>query len=140
VSRVVIKPKRHERFSDATLEPLLAEFRELGFETELAREDPDPQKPGTYGVNWYEVIQVHLPYIEGAAGALAAGIVKDLANEGAKTLVRRTQEAFVRWAKGRAQEPGRNPKQPKRVEIYGPDGKVVSRVMVCDPEDEPQIE
>jgi hypothetical protein len=141
--KVVIKPLKHQRFTDEDLRPLREGLEELGLETEIVREDPTPQRPGTFGVNWYEVIHVYLPHLETVASAFAGGVAADLtkaaAKDGIKALAKRIQPIFIRWAKIRASTGGRNPKQPKQVQIYGPDGKVVMTVTVNDPEDEPRV-
>jgi hypothetical protein len=130
VSKVVLKPKR--AFPDEELAPLVKGIEALGFEVEVEAYD-NPFVNGRLGVSWWEVVHAHI--VEWGTGA-AVGAV---AGEALKGAAKKIGEVFVDWAKERGKRPGRNPKQPKYTEIYGPDGKVVSRVKVTDPESDPEI-
>jgi hypothetical protein len=139
-NKIVLAPRRY--FPADELQPLVDGIRELGFEVEVL-EWENPFVKGRYGVTWYEVIHVHLPQaIEaaagGAAGALLKDAARDLAKDGLKAVARRIGDVFVDWAKKRRQQAGRNPKQPKMMPIYGPDGKTVV-LQVTIKEGDPEI-
>ncbi len=145
-SRIVVAPKRH--FPEEQLAPLVDGLRELGFEVEVEPWE-NPFVNGRYGVTWWEVVHVYLPQawhvVQGLGGAkfaldTAKALAQDEAKAAAKALAKRVAAVFIPWARARSKVPGKNPKQPKALSIYGPDGKtVVLTVKITDPDEEPQI-
>ena len=139
MEKVVIHPDRH--FANDENPPLVDELQQLGFDVETVpyvHQDTGRR----LGVNWYEVIRVYLTDHAQVLEAvfltevlnLAGDAAKDSAKEAMRAVARRIGEAFVGWARKRSRIPGRNPKQPKQVIIYGPDNKtVILTVTVTDP-------
>jgi hypothetical protein len=141
--KVVIHPDRHFASDPA---PFLDELHESGFAAEVVPYE-HTDTGGRLGVNWYEVIRVYLTEHATVVEAVIAtkvldvvgGAVEDSAKAALKAAASKIGGAFVDWARKRSRLPGKNPKQPKRVIIYGPDGQVLRTVTVTDPDNEPVI-
>lgn len=79
-----------------------------------------------YGVTWWEVLYIWLPWIGVAAGAIAG-----------EKAVEKIVELSIDWARRRFKKEGEQ-KRPKYVAILGPDGKVLKSVRLNDEAQEPE--
>jgi hypothetical protein len=145
---IVVAPRAY--VPDAELARLLDDLRALGFEVELRPWVP-PEIDGRSAAPWWENIEVHVTAVSTAASLLAQtpmgkaalekakSLAGEMADDAIKALARKIGGVFVGWAQRRAQLPGKNPKRPKVIKIYGPDGKTVVRtVIVTDSETAPE--
>jgi hypothetical protein len=99
---------------DDLVKALEAEFPEVTVSVEITEQRG-------YGVTWWEVLHVTLPWVEG----YAAGKAIDLA---------------VSWASRRWKQEHETRERPRpiSVTIYGPNGEVLKRVKVELPDGEPE--
>jgi hypothetical protein len=116
VDAIVLRPGNPR---DLTPEKLADLVSDLEAELEEVEVSIEIQEQRGYGVTWWEVLHVTLPWLEG----YAAGKAIDVA---------------ISWARGRwmQQHEQRDRPRPIGVNIYGPNGEVPRRVKVDLPDGE----
>lgn len=83
------------------------------------------QREGTYGVTWFQIVDIVLPLATSAGVAVEKELIQEIARIG------------IGWARSRFKRKGPS-KRPVYIPIYGPDGKIVKSVVVKDETSEPE--
>jgi len=84
------------------------------------------QREGTYGVTWFQIVDIVLPLATGAGVILGKELVQEIARLG------------IEWARARFKSKAGIRRRPVYIPIYGPDGKIVKSVVIKNATDEPE--
>jgi hypothetical protein len=120
VDEIVIRSRNPARITLEEAEELAQAIRPLAPNTNTNVEGSDSeQRPGTYGVTYFQIIEIVLPT------AVLVG----------KELIQEITKAAVQWARARFK---RKKGTPIYIPIYGPDGDIVKSVVIKNDTDEPE--
>jgi len=120
VDEIVIRSKNPARITLEEAEELAEAIRPLTLNTNINVEGSDSERrPGTYGVTFFQIIEIVLP---------TAALV-------GKELIQEVTKAAVQWARSRFK---RKKGTPIYIPIYGPDGDIVKSVVIKNDTDEPE--
>ena len=121
--QILIEPQNPLDLTIVQLEDLAQSIREIdpSYDVRFAY-----RKQKGYGVTWWEVLYIWLPWIGTAVGAIAV-----------EKAVEKIIDLSIDWFRRRFNKEGKW-KRPKYVAILGPDGKVLKSVRVNDEAQEPE--
>jgi hypothetical protein len=127
VSQITIEPGNPNDFRDGALE-------EIAFIIESIEPGPiriHSREQRGYGVTWWEVLYIWLPYALMAGGTYVGTKAGD-------KIVDALTDDLIEWAKRKFKKDGES-RRPKYIAILGPDGETVKSVLVEKSKEEGQI-